>query len=130
MCDGQAADDCEIFTSAEVESNLNDRLAKLNDQFAVINDILKAKKEDFIKMYRSNPMTSYDDAVDRLQRTLESFNPMNPMEVPELEAVETRVRNHDRNRVGFSRQKICRARFCLHNFSAESTIFGAFFEVK
>ena len=96
MCDGQAADDCEIFTLAQVESTLNDRLAKLDDQFAVINDILKAKKEDFIKMYRSNPMTSYDDAVDRLQRTLESFNPMNPMEIPELEAAETRVRNHDR----------------------------------
>ena len=89
MCDGQAADDCEIFLLAEVESTLKDRLAKLDDQFSVINDILKAKKEDFIKMYQSNPMTSHDDAVDRLQRTLESFNPMNPMEIPELEAVET-----------------------------------------
>ena len=89
MCDGQAADDCEIFALAEVESTLNDRLTKLDDQFAVINDILKAKKEDFIKMYRSNPMTSQDDAVERLQRTLESFNPMNSMEIPELEAVET-----------------------------------------
>ena len=88
MCDGQAADDCQIITLAEVETTLNERLAKLDDQFEIINDILKAKKEDFIKMYRSNPMTTQDDAVQRLQRTLESFNPMNPMEIPELEAVE------------------------------------------
>ena len=89
MCDGQAADDCQIITLAEVEIILNDRLEKLDDQFAVINDILKAKKEDFIKMYRFNPMTSHDDAVEQLQRTLESFNPMNLMEIPELEAVKT-----------------------------------------
>ena len=62
---------------------------RLDDQFVVITDILKAKKEDFIEMYRSNPMTSQDEAVLQLQRTLEAFNPMNPMEIPELEAVET-----------------------------------------
>ena len=89
MCDGQAADDCEIFTLIEIESTLNDQLAKLDDQFAVINDILKAKKEDFIKMYRANPIRSQDEAVLQLQKTLEVFNPMNPKEIPELEAVET-----------------------------------------
>jgi len=64
-------------------------LAKLDGQFAIINDILKAKKEAFIKSYRKNPWISQDKAVGRLRETLESFNPMNPREIPELEAVKT-----------------------------------------
>ena len=89
MCDGQAADGCQIITLAEVETILNDRLTRLDGQFAIINDILKAKKEAFIKMCRQNPMTSNDAAVLRLQETLESFDPMNIGEIPELEVVET-----------------------------------------
>ena len=68
---------------------MNDELAKLDDQFRIINDILAAKKEAFIKMYQENPWISQKTAVERLQKTLESFNPMNPMGIPELEAVET-----------------------------------------
>ena len=68
---------------------MNDELAKLDDQFKIINDILATKKEAFIKMYQKNPWVSQKTAVERLQKTLESFNPMNPMEIPELEAVET-----------------------------------------
>ena len=64
-------------------------MAKLDDQFKIINDILAAKKEAFIKLYRKNPWVSQKTAVERLQRTLESFNLMNPMEISDLEAVET-----------------------------------------
>ena len=89
MCDGLQANDCKIISLAEFESTLNDQLAKLDDQFAVINDILQAKKEAFIKLYRKDPWVSQDEAVERLRETLESFNPMNPREIPELEAVGT-----------------------------------------
>ena len=89
MCDGKAADDCDIINLAEFESTLDDQLMKLDDQFAVINDILKAKKEAFIILYRTNPWVSQDEAVERLRETLGSFNPMNPREIPELEAVKT-----------------------------------------
>ena len=64
-------------------------MAKLDDQFKIINDILAAKKEAFIKLYRKNPWVSQKTAVERLQKTLESFNPMNQIEIPEPEAVET-----------------------------------------
>ena len=86
MCDGQSADGCEIITLADFETTLNNRLATLDDQFAIINDILKAKKEAFITMYRKNPKTSHDEAVRRLQNTLESFDPRNTGEILELEA--------------------------------------------
>ena len=89
MCDGEAADDCDIINLAEFESTLDDQLAKLDNQFAIINGILKAKKEAFIKMYRKDPWSSQNEAVGRLRETLESFNPMNPTEIPELAAVKT-----------------------------------------
>ena len=82
MCDGLQANDCKIISLAEFESTLNDQLAKLDDEFAVINDILKAKKEAFIKLYRKNPWVSQNEAVERLRETLESFNPMNPRKFP------------------------------------------------
>ena len=44
LCDGQAADDCDIMNLAEFETTLNDRMAKLDDQFETINEMLKTKK--------------------------------------------------------------------------------------
>ena len=60
------------------ETTLNDRLAKLNDQFSKIQDILETKKEAFIEMYRKDPRISHDDAVSVLQRINENFDPSNP----------------------------------------------------
>ena len=63
MCDGQPADECDVMNLAEFENTLKDRLAKLDDQFAEMADILKAKKEAFIEMYRKDPRISQDEAV-------------------------------------------------------------------
>ena len=89
MCDGKEAADCDIVNLADFESTLNDELAKLDDQFKIINDILTAKKEAFIKMYQKNPWVSQKTAVERLQKTLESFDPMSAMEIRRLGAGET-----------------------------------------
>ena len=78
MCDGQPADDCELMNLAEFEANFNDRVAKLDDQFSTITDVLKEKKEAFVKLYRRNPKICHDEAVAFLQTTNESFNPANP----------------------------------------------------
>ena len=48
MCNGEVADDCHIINLTEFESTLDDQLAKLDDQFAIINGMLKAHKEGFI----------------------------------------------------------------------------------
>ena len=89
MCNGEVADDCHIINLTEFESTLDDQLAKLDDQFAIINGMLKAHKEGFILLYRTNPWISQDEAVERLRETLESFNPINSRKIPELEAVKT-----------------------------------------
>ena len=78
LCDGQAADDCQFMKLAVFEKTLNDRLTKLNDQFATIQDILETKKEAFIQMYRKDPRISHDDAVSVLQRINEDFDPLYP----------------------------------------------------
>ena len=65
MCDGKEAADCDIVNLADFESTLNDELAKLDDQFKIINDILATKKEAFIKMYKKNPWVSQKTAVER-----------------------------------------------------------------
>ena len=62
----------------EFEAAFNDRLAKLDDQFSTINDVLKVKKEAFVEMYRRNPKICHDEAVSLLQTTNESFDPTNP----------------------------------------------------
>ena len=77
-CDGQPADDCDLMNLGEFETAFNDRLEKLDDQFSTIFDVLKAKKEAFIEMYRKNPKISHDEAVNFLQTTTESFDPSNP----------------------------------------------------
>ena len=63
MCDGQAAGGCDVMNLAEFENTLKDRLAKLDEQFAAMADILKTKKEDFIEMYRKDPRICHDEAV-------------------------------------------------------------------
>ena len=88
MCDGQAAYDCEIMNLSEFETILNDRMMKLDDQFATINEILKTKKEAFIKLYRKDPRKSLDKAVVHFQKYIENYDASTP-EVPKLEAVET-----------------------------------------
>ena len=65
MCDGKEAADCDIVNLADFESTLNVELAKLDDQFKIINDILATKKEAFIKMYQKNPWVSQKTAVER-----------------------------------------------------------------
>ena len=86
LCDGQMADNCDFMALAEFEKTLNDRLTKLDDQFATINEILKTKKEAFIKFSRKNPRISHDRTISQLQTTLKSFKPMHPMNIPKLEA--------------------------------------------
>ena len=78
MCDGQPADECKFMKLAAFETALNDRLIKLNDQFATIQDILETKKEAFIQMYRKDPRIFHDDAVSVLQRMNEDFDPSYP----------------------------------------------------
>ena len=78
LCDGQAADECEFMKLAAFETTFNDRLTKLNDQFASIHGVLKTKKEAFIEMYRKDPRFSHDDAVSVLQRINEDFDPSYP----------------------------------------------------
>ena len=73
----------------EFESLLNDQLTNLDRQFSTINDILNAKKEAFIKLYRKDPRKSGDESLSRLHALNETFNPTTQEEVLELDAVET-----------------------------------------
>ena len=77
MCDGQAANDCDLMNLAEFETTLNNRLAKLDDQFSAISDVLKAKKQAFTEMYRKDPRISHDEEVSCLLLTNETFDPVN-----------------------------------------------------
>ena len=77
MCDGQAANDCDLMNLAEFETTLNNRLAKLDDQFSAISDVLKAKKQAFTEMYRKDPRISHDEEVSCLLLTNEAFDPAN-----------------------------------------------------
>ena len=88
MCNGQAAYDCEIMNLVEFETILNDRMAKLDDQFTIINEILETQKEAFIELYRKDPRKSHDKAVAHFQRYIENYDAATP-EVPELETNET-----------------------------------------
>ena len=78
MCDGQPADNCTFMKLNEFESALNDRLTRLNEQFVAITDVLKAKKDCFIQMYRKDPRISHDEAVSCLHKINESFESINP----------------------------------------------------
>ena len=77
MCDGQAADNCDVMSLAEFETTLNNRLAKLDDQFSAISDVLKGKKQAFAEMYRKDPRISHDEEVSCLLLTNETFDPVN-----------------------------------------------------
>ena len=77
MCDGEAADDCDLMNLTEFETTLNNRLAKLDDQFSAISDILKAKKQVFTEMYRKDPRISHDEEVSCLLLANETFDPAN-----------------------------------------------------
>ena len=89
MCDGQAADDCDFISLTEFETILTDRSAKLDDQFSTINEVLKAKKEVFMEMYRKDPRKSHEESVSRFRAYIDAFNPTHLEEVPELKTVET-----------------------------------------
>ena len=69
MCDGQPADDCDVMNLAEFENTLKDPLAKLDDQFAEMANVLTTKKEAFIELYRKDPRISHDEAVSCLLTT-------------------------------------------------------------
>ena len=89
MCDGQAADDCHIINLAEFETALNNRMAKLDDQFDKISESLKTKKEALKAIYRKDPRISHDCNFLRLQKCIENLDVIIPEEEPELEATET-----------------------------------------
>ena len=72
MCDGQAADDCDLMNSTEFEAAFHKRLEKLNEQFSKISDVLKSKKEALVEMYRKNPKIYHDETVFLLQATNEA----------------------------------------------------------
>ena len=88
MCDGQSADDCDYMNRTEFETVLNDRLTELDHHFSTITDILNAKKEAFIKLYRKDPRKSGDKSLSRLQALNETFDPTTQEKVSELGAVE------------------------------------------
>ena len=89
MCDGQIANDCDFISLTEFESTLNERLAKLDDEFLAINDVLKTKKEAFIEMYRKDPRKLHDEAVSRFRQYVGAFDPTNPTYPEEVSALET-----------------------------------------
>ena len=78
LCDGQAAGDCDVMNLAEFKTTLDDRLKKLDDQFSTLNDVLDAKKEAFIEMYRTDPRISHDESISCFQTALEAFVPAQP----------------------------------------------------
>ena len=59
--------------------NLNLRSKKVNKQFTTINNVLEAKKQALIEIYRKDPRISHDDAVSSLEKTIEDFDPLNPV---------------------------------------------------
>ena len=85
MCDGIAANDCDIISLTEYESILNDQLVKLDDHFYEIDGELKTKKASFVEIFRKDPRISRDDEVLSLKQKIENFNPMNAHEKPALE---------------------------------------------
>ena len=78
MCDGQAASNCDIISLAEYESMVNNRTVEVDDQFSAmseaINKALEVKKEALMKIYRTDPRISRDDAVLTLNKMIEDFN--------------------------------------------------------
>ena len=88
MCDGQPADNCDIMKLEEFEYNLNVQLTKVNKQFATMKDFLEAKKEALIEIYRKDPRISHDDAVSSLEKTIEDFDPFNPVSERMIEQQE------------------------------------------
>ena len=78
MCNGQAADDCDVMYMAEFDSIFNERLATLDNEFSRINEILETKKEAFIDLYRKDPRLLHHDTLARFKRYIESFDPIPP----------------------------------------------------
>ena len=85
MCDGIAANDCDIISLTEYETILNDQLVKLDDHFNEIDEELKTKKTSFIEMFRNDPSISRDEEVLSLKQKIQNFNPMNAHGIPALE---------------------------------------------
>ena len=63
---------------------VNGQITKLDDHFSAISgeikEILKIKKEAFIKMYQKDPRISRDEAVFSLQKMVANINNFNPEE--------------------------------------------------
>ena len=74
MCDGIAANDCDIISLTEYQSILNDQLVKLDDHFNEIDGELKTKKACFVEMFRKDPRISRDDEVLSLRTSEQSKN--------------------------------------------------------
>ena len=89
MCDGNAADDCDIMSLTEYESTLNDQLVKLDDQFIELNEDLKTKKAVFVEMYREDPRISRDEEFSNLKQLIQDFNPIKTQKIPAMETAET-----------------------------------------
>ena len=79
LCDGQPADNCDFMKLHVFHYNFNVRSKKVNKQFTTIKNVLEAKKQALIEIYRKDPRISHDDAVSLLQTTIEDFDPLNPV---------------------------------------------------
>ena len=70
---------------------VNGQITKLDDHFSAISgeikEILKIKKEAFIKMYQKDPRISRDEAVFSLQKMVANINTFNPEEPPAFENI-------------------------------------------
>ena len=78
MCNGHAADDCDVMYLAEFDSIFNERLATLDNEFSRINEILETKKETFIDLYRKDPRLLHHDTLVRFKGYIEAFDPTPP----------------------------------------------------
>ena len=90
MCDGIAANDCDIISLTEYESILNDQLVKLDDHFNEIDGELKIKKASFVNLLRNDPRISRDEDILILKQKIQNFRPkFRPKNVHKIPALET-----------------------------------------
>ena len=90
MCDGIAANDCDIISLTEYESILNDQLVKLDDHFNEIDGELKIKKASFVNLLRNEPRISRDEDILILKQKIQNFRPkFRPKNVHKIPALET-----------------------------------------
>lgn len=78
MCDGEAAEDCEIINYAEYESLVNDQTVKLNEKFSILAHEMDVKKEACVETCRKDPRISFDDTLNnffsQVQKIIQDLN--------------------------------------------------------